>query len=91
MSTFGRAADRAAAQARRHYRSLEAKRIKLGQVLAFVVATLRDKSIPDHDARAKALQVLLGCEPSEIFETQWSSLLELDMVAIDHELTEISQ
>jgi hypothetical protein len=73
MSTLGRAADRAAVQARRHWRSLEAKKIELGQALAFIVATLNDKSISDADARATVLRTLIGCEPSEIFETEWSA------------------
>lgn len=63
MSTFGRAADRAAEQERRHRRSLAEKRIKLSHALTFVIDTLEDKDIADNEARIVALKVLARLRP----------------------------
>jgi hypothetical protein len=59
MSTFGRAADRAAELERQWRRRLEAKKIKLSHALNFVINMLADANIPDSAARALALRILI--------------------------------
>lgn len=59
MSTFGRAADHAAARERRWRRSLVQKEIQLRDAVTFAVVVLSDFGLADDVVRALALNALL--------------------------------
>ena len=58
MSTFGRTADRIAAQKRQHERKLAEKADWLNQAIAFAIRTLASSDLPDDVARKTALDAL---------------------------------